>query len=389
MALPEHLVLIRSTYAPFGGVERVALSLVNGLLAKGIHITLLTLPQQRWPLAHPNLNIVRLGLNKGHRLIQAWTFNRSVIRYLSRYKSDVVLSLDKVTHYTHLHAGGGTHKTFLSIKSKYSSRFARIFLKLSLFHRYIQHVEKKGFENANLVKIRCNSRMVMELIQKDYGVPPEKMVLVPSGIRWKEMEEVFLTRESVGRELCQRHNLDPHWKKLLILGSGFPNKGLDIAIKGLSAMPQDFHLVVVGKGDPRPYKRMAMRMGLGERIHFLGPQPKGWRYAALCEAMVLPSQYDPFGGASAEGHAMGVPVLVSDRTGYCDWVIHGRNGVILRTPMTEQRIHEAFNLLNTLIEQPVMTPGQLRQHARNMDDDVVLDQLLTEFLKIDSFKHGK
>lgn len=382
MTLPKNLVLIRSTYAPFGGVERVAMSLINGLVAKGIRVTLLTLPRQPWPLVHPNLKIVHLGFHRGHRLIPAWTFNRSVTRYLSRNAADVVLSLDKVTRCTHLHAGGGTHKTFLIIKSQYSGRLSRFFLKWSLFHRYILYVERKGFENPSLVKVRCNSRMVMDLIQKDYGVPPEKLVLVPSGIRWQEMEEVFLNRDRVGRELCHRHGLDPHWKKLLLLGSGFPNKGLDIAIRGLSVMPPEYHLVVVGKGAPRPYKLIAERLGLGGRVHFLGPQPKGWQYASICKAMVLPSQFDPFGGASAEGHAMGVPVLVSDRTGYCDWVIHGRNGIILNTPMTEQRIHDSFKALNELIEQPVMTPDQLRQHARNVDDDVVLEQLLVDFLDI-------
>lgn len=382
MALPKNVILIRSTYAPIGGVERVAVSLINGLLDKGIPVTLLTLPRQHWPLAHPDLEIVPLGFSKGHRLIPAWTFNHSVTRYLSCHDADVILSLDKVIHCTHLHAGGGTHKTFLTIKAQYSGRLARFLLKLSLFHRYILYLEKKGLENPNLVKVRCNSRMVMDLIRNDYDVPAEKLILVPSGIRWKEMEDVYLNRDRVGHALCRRHHLDPQWKKLLFLGSGFPNKGLDIALKGLSVMPPDVHLVVVGKGAQRPYTLLAHRLGIGDRVHFLGPQPKGWQYASLCKAMVLPSQYDPFGGASAEGHAMGVPVLVSDRTGYCDWVIHGRNGIIVKTPMTEQRIHDSFKALNELIEQPVMTPDQLRQHARNVDDDVVLEQLLVDFLDI-------
>jgi UDP-glucose:(heptosyl)LPS alpha-1,3-glucosyltransferase len=382
MGLPNEIVLIRSTYAPIGGVERVTVSLIRGLLQKGMRVTLLTLPGQPWPLSHPGLSIVHLGVRRGPRLLPAWTFNRSVNRYLALNKNDCVLSLDKVTCFTHLHAGGGTHKTFLKIKARYSSALSRFLLKWSLFHRYILHVEKKGFENPFLVKIRCNSRMVMDIIKQDYGIPTEKMVLVHSGIRWKEMEDTFLRRTEVGHALCRDHNLDPQWPKLLFLGSGFPNKGLDIAIQGLAAMPQDYHLVVVGKGAPQPYRRLAVTMGLDQRVHFLGPRPDGWRYASLCKALILPSQYDPFGGAAAEGHAMGVPVLVSDRTGYADWVTPGENGIVLTTPMQPTGIQGAFSALKELIENPVWTPEQLRQHARNVDDDVILEQLLSRFLTV-------
>jgi UDP-glucose:(heptosyl)LPS alpha-1,3-glucosyltransferase len=287
-----------------------------------------------------------------------------------------------VTHFTHLHAGGGTHKTFLEIKKRYTGALGRIFLGLNLFHRYMIYLEGKGFDNPGLKKVRCNSQMVMDVIERDYDVDPDKLVLVHSGIRWKEMQEIYTHRQELGRVLCHKNGIDPQWKSLLFLGSGFLHKGLDIAIQGLSAMSHDYHLVVVGKGAPRPYYRMAKALGLKKRVHFLGPRSEGWRYASFCKAVVLPSQYDPFGGASAEGHAMGLPVLVSDKTGYADWVSHGENGIILKTPMSAQRIERSFVALERLIEQPSWSPQQLRNHARNVDDDVILDQLLEKFLKV-------
>ncbi len=355
------------------------MSLVDGLLQKGLKVRVLTLPRQKWPITHPHLTFVPLGISCGHRLLKAWAFNLAVNRHLSRYPCGCILALDKVTRFTHLHAGGGTHKTFLEIKKRYSSPLARIHLNMSLFHRYMLYLERKGFENPLLQKIRCNSTMVMDLIAKDYGVEPDKMVLVHSGIRWEEMQETYLQREAVGRTLCCENGLDPNWKSLLFLGSGFLHKGLDIAIKGLRAMSSDYHLIVVGKGASRPFQRIASSLGIEGRVHFLGPQPKGWRYASFCKAVVLPSHYDPFGGASAEGHAMGLPVLVSDKTGYADWIEQGKNGIILKTPMSAQRIRASFSALEQLIEQPLWSPDRLRDHARNVDDHVVLEQLLDQF----------
>lgn len=377
-----HIALIRSTYTPFGGVERVALGLAQGLLKKGVCVTLLTLPGQLWPLNNANLKIETMGLGRTHRLIQAWSFNHAVNRYLKKNPFDAILSLDKVTRFTHLHAGGGTHKRFLEIKNRQSSPWARRWRRMSLFHAYIQHLEKQGFQNPLLKKVRCNASLVKADIQRDYQVPEQKLVVIHSAIRWQAMAAVFDRCKEVGRELMQQHGIDPAWNSLLFLGSGFSRKGLDVAIQGLGSMPADYHLVVVGKGAPGAYLRMAGRLGLADRIHFLGPHPQGWRYAAFCKAVVLPSHYDPFGGASAEGHAMGLPVLVSETTGYADRVIHGQNGIILDTPMTAEVIHSGFKGLLDLINRPVQTPDQIRAHARDLDEDVILERLLGEFLEI-------
>ena len=378
----RHITVIRSTYTSSGGVERVTVSLVRGLLKKGIYVTLLSMPRQNWPLSGPQLEIIPLGIQRGNRLLKTWLFNWAVNRYLSHHSPSCVLSLDKVTDFTHLHAGGGTHKSFLKIRRRYDRGLAGFFRSFSLFHRYILYLEKKGFENPNLQKVRCNSKLVLHDIQRDYHVPPDKLIVVPSGIRWKEMENAFQNRRALAESLCRRHRLDSRWNMLLFLGSGFSRKGLDIAIRGLKQMPRDYHLVVVGKGRPNSYLRLAADLGLTDRTHFLGAQPNGWQYATMSRAVVLPSQYDPFGGAAAEGHAMGVPVLVSDKTGYVDGVIHGQNGIILETPMVDTAIERAFDQLRILIEVPRWTAEQFRAHARQIDDDTILKKLLEDFLSV-------
>ena len=48
-----------------------------------------------------------------------------------------------------------------------------------------------------------------------------------------------------------------------------------------------YHLIVVGKGVSRPYLKLALSLGIKERVHFLGPQPDGSRYTTLCKALIL------------------------------------------------------------------------------------------------------
>ncbi len=378
----KKIALIRSSYSPFGGVERTALSLMEGLTAAGAQIDLLTWPSQRWPIRHQNLNVVPCGISTGHRFIQAVAFNRAVNRHLTGRDFDVVLSLDSVSWFTHMHAGGGTHRSFLKIKNQNAAAPARFFRRLSLFHNYVLRLEKLSLTDPRLQRVRCNSSLVKRDIQKDYQVDSEKLVVIHSSVYWHDIGEVFEAREKTAASLLQEEDLEPSLDYLLFLGSGFWRKGLDIAVTGMTFLPSSYHLLVVGKGAIAPYRRIAENLGVPQRVHFLGPRAQGWRYGALAKAVLLPSRYEPFGGAAAEGLAMGLPVLVSDETGALDLVTAGQNGVILPSPMTPERIRTAFLTLQGLIESPVLKPADIRDRARCVSNDVILDRLLAEFIEL-------
>ncbi|HUU39472.1 MAG TPA: glycosyltransferase family 4 protein [Desulfatiglandales bacterium] len=363
-------------------MERTALSTIKGLLNRGVKVTLLTWPCQNWPISHIDLRIVQLGIHWGNRFLKSWMFNWAVNRYLSTNPFEYIFSFDRASQFTHLHAGGGTHKTFLRIKNESSNIAVRMFRKASLFHAYTLYMEKKGFSNPRLKKVRCNSNLVKDDIRQNYYIDQDKLQVIHSSIDWKEIGTAFQQKSIIATELYRRHDISPEWKCLLFLGSGFSRKGLDIAIEGLRVLPESYHLVVVGKGSPRIYLSRALKLGLLDRVHFLGAQEKGWKYASICKALVLASFYEPFGGAAAEAQAMGLPVLVSDKNGYMDWVIPGKNGLILESPITNDKIHNAFKRLVELIENPKMTPEQIRQYIKDLDNEVILEKLINEFLEI-------
>jgi len=381
MALKK-LALIRSGYSPFGGIEMHALSLMNKLLDYNVQIDLLTRPHQNWPINHPKLNIVALGVNKGNRLFQSWIFNRSVRQYLKEQSFHCVFSMDQVDTCTHIHAGGGSHKVFLKIKNQSSPVMARLFRKFSLFHNYILKLEKKAFTGEMLQKIRCCSEMVRQDISNHYQVPENKMIVVHNGIDWSGIGSFFESRLSLKEDLQKKHALNPNWKMLLFLGSGFMRKGLDIAIKGLKHMDDDFHLLVIGKGAPKPFMQIAKKIGVENRVHILGPQEKGWKYAALCKGFVLPSRYEPFGRAAAEAQAMGIPALVSNRTGYAELIQPKKNGIVMNFPESDNEIHNSFKNFAHLMNNPVLSSEDIRNHIEHLDDEAVIKTLIRDFLSL-------
>ena len=358
----------------------MTLDLLRAMLEEDIRVFLLTYPHQDWPVDHPKFQPVRLGYHRGNRLWKTWFFDHSVQRYLARRPFEHVFSLDRISRFTHLHAGGGTHLYYLKTKNETAPALERLFRKTSLFHAYLLYLEKKSFLNPELKKIHCCSHIVSREIHENYGVPFNKLQVIYNGIDWEGIGGSFFRRRELARDLSHQHRLDLEHNWLLFLGSGFERKGLGVTLSGLEFLPSSYRLLVVGKGNPREFIRQARKCHITNRIRFLGSQSEGWRFAALCKAIVLPSHFEPFGLAAAEAQAMGLPALVSGRTGYSELIEQGQTGVVLKHPMTLDRIRDAFKNLQALIENPRKSADQIRNHIKFLDKSTVLSKLIHDFI---------
>lgn len=115
-----------------------------------------------------------------------------------------------------------------------------------------------------------------------------------------------------------------------------------IAIKNVSALVDAFAqawranpagnwgLILLGEGEQKAaLQQQVGTLDMANRIHFL--PGCNWtdvpRFLALADALVLPSQSEPWGLVVNEAMACGLPVLVSDRCGCVDDLVQdGQNG---------------------------------------------------------------
>jgi len=162
------------------------------------------------------------------------------------------------------------------------------------------------------------------------GIGRDRIRQVPNGIDLAEFEDP----PSRG-EFRRRYALDDA-PLALYLGKITPRKGVGHLIDAFSRLPlPDARLVIAGNdmtGELPGLRRRARRLGVDDRVHFVGLLRGADRLRALADADVLvyPSEHEIFGLVPFEGLLSGAPVIVGDDCGCGELVARARAGFLVR-----------------------------------------------------------
>jgi glycosyltransferase involved in cell wall biosynthesis len=122
---------------------------------------------------------------------------------------------------------------------------------------------------------------------------------------------------------------------ILSIGNLIPIKGHETMLRAL-AVAADRHprlaCQIIGDGPLRGYlSRLAVDLGIGDRVRFLGRQSRAAVANALreCTLFVLPSHYEALGCVYLEAMASGKPVIGCAQQGIAEIVHHGVNGFLV------------------------------------------------------------
>ena len=89
-------------------------------------------------------------------------------------------------------------------------------------------------------------------------------------------------------------------------------------------------LWIAGEGaDRESLERISRRLGLADRVRFLGRRTDSPDLLAACDVFVLPSRREGLGVASLEAMAAARPVVASRVGGLAEAVVHERTGLLV------------------------------------------------------------
>jgi UDP-glucose:(heptosyl)LPS alpha-1,3-glucosyltransferase len=321
-ALGPRVALVRSRYDASGGAERFVQDAIAALRSQGAALTVVT---RRWP-DHDGSAIVLDPFHVGS-LWRDVSFARAVCAELSRRRFDLVQSHERIACCDVYRAGDGVHACWLEQRARVQGPLGRLATRWSPHHRYLLAAERALFTHPRLRAVICNSEMVKREIAQRFGTPGEKLVLIRNAVD----TEVFHPglREAQRAAVRQQLGLPQGANVVLHVGSGFERKGVGTLLEAIARAGSPRFAVIVGKDKRlRDHVAQARRLGLGERVRFVGSVSDVRPYYAAADCFVLATLYDPFPNAALEAMACGLPVVTTPTCGAAEIVREGESGFV-------------------------------------------------------------
>ncbi len=191
--------------------------------------------------------------------------------------------------------------------------------------RYINDTEwMLTYESTEVI---VNSNYMKSELQRLFGLPFEKINVVPNGVN-------LLGFSGIDRDydFRRRYAMDNE-KIIMFMGRLVYEKGVQHLIAAMPKILSGYHdskLVIAGRGGMiDELKAQANYLGLGQKVYFAGymnGKDVGKLYKSA-DVSVFPSTYEPFGIVALEAMLAETPVVVSDIGGLNEIVQHRENGM--------------------------------------------------------------
>ena len=191
--------------------------------------------------------------------------------------------------------------------------------------RYINDTEwMLTYESSEVI---VNSNYMKNELQRLFGLPFEKINVVPNGVNLHNFSGV-----DRDYDFRRQYAMDNE-KIILFMGRLVYEKGVQHLI---DAMPKilanynDAKLIIAGKGGMiDELKAKVSYLGLDNKVYFTGylNSRQVQKMYKCADISVFPSTYEPFGIVALEAMLAGVPTVVSDIGGLNEIVSHGVDGM--------------------------------------------------------------
>jgi glycosyltransferase involved in cell wall biosynthesis len=289
------------------GAERLIVDEIAEFKSRGISVDLITLAPER--AADSFMSLVELPENSKHMIVfRSLTDTRSwlaLVRLLRREKPDVLF----------------THLWFANTIGRVAGAFAGVRTVPFEHNVYDQIKSRKQFLVDRALqyfsyKIIAVSEAVRDSLVR-HGIEQKRIAVVENGInlsRYRDARPADVSKQAF---------------TFLFVGRLVRQKAVDVLLDALAAL-SEVNLWIVGEGNERSaLEDQASKLGIAERVFFLGIRNDVSSLMRTADCFVLPSRYEGFGMVLIEAMAAGLPCVVSDFSAAQELLRDGVSGLIV------------------------------------------------------------
>lgn len=208
----------------------------------------------------------------------------------------------------------------------------------TLEHRQYRQPDRQGLYVA-----------VSDLVAQDfrtyYGIPDSQIRVVYNGV---DLNHFNPFASAGGRSAIRQHlGIDRAAIVFCLVAVNFRLKGGHEFLQALARLVRKGHHVagiVVGSRPGRAVHRLIRRLGIANRVHFVGPVKDPRPYYAASDVYVHPTYSDACSLVALEAMAMELPVITTRFNGAAELVRRFNTGFVLDSPADIQGLATAMAL---------------------------------------------
>ena len=332
--MKNKLALVIFKYFPYGGLQRDLYNVAIELKKKDLELTIFC---SEWVGHFPEDIEVRtikpVGLTN-HKKNQ--NFYEHFMKEVLQYQPDLIFGFNKMPNLDLYFAGDTCYLDASKQKS--------FLYKLSPRYKHFTFFEQEVFSLGKTPKILLLNEKQKNIFKKEYGTDDARLIIVPPGLpeTWLDGKETLDLKNELG--------LRESTSLILFVGSDFARKGLDRAIYSLFSLRNkdiDSYLIVAGEDDFKPYAKLAEKLGIGNRVKYIGPRKDIRRLMLNSDILIHPAIEEAAGNVIVEAMCSCLPVLVSASVGYASLVIENKAGLVTNNPFDQSDLDRSlFELLS-------------------------------------------
>lgn len=177
-------------------------------------------------------------------------------------------------------------------------------------------------------KVICCSDYMVSHVGWAFGLPPDKMMMIPNGVN---ADAYAAIKKNELNQFRSRFAL-PEEKIVLFVGRLVYEKGVHVLVNAAPKVLEKVNakIIIVGNGYMKEQLSGIVKgMGISHKVLFTGfVDDETLRRLQTCaDVSVVPSLFEPFGIVALEAMAAKSPVVVSDAGGLAEIVDHDVDGV--------------------------------------------------------------
>lgn len=350
------IAMVVRQFSTSGGLELYAHQLVEGLLRRGLQVTIFC-EESNSNLTHENLQVLRFepaprGSKKAVRLKHYWQTTAAAVKAAGNF--DIV-------HSQHLPVANANVVTFhnhtAARMKQVGLAWERLLItakmKLVPAYQLRDQYDRELCKNAS--HLLFPSRICMQDFEETYSIrninPQCRMSVAYPGAAL-DADSVDATEYGAAR--------DPF--TFLFVGKGFRKKGLDVLFDACRILKQKgcrFRLLIAGlREKPLDSVRLSA-LGLKGIVEYKGFCKDMRTIYKQASASILPSRIEPFGMAPWQGALFRLVPILSKVCGAAELIEDGHNGLILQNHLSAQ---ELAAHMKKLVDNPAFA-DQLAENA--------------------------